>query len=121
MKTARMLELIVAALLALAFTSAYAQQTRTDIPPSVLTPDSVKTHLGTLNFRDGMPDAATTQKLYDELDYIHAVDAFISGYPGVSQYAIRKGFIEAGINDNDFIVFSGLMNATSIFLTANAD
>jgi len=121
MKTARMLELIVAALLALAFTSAYAQQTRTDIPPSVLTPDSVKTHLGTLNFRDGMPDAATTQKLYDELDYIHAVDAFISGYPGVSQYAIRKGFIEAGINDNDVIVFSGLMNATSLFLTANAD
>jgi hypothetical protein len=116
-----MLELIAASLVALAFTSAQAQQTKTNISPSVLTPDSVDTRLGALKFRDGMPDAATTQKLYDELDYLRAVDAFISGYPGVSQYAIRKGFIDAGINDNDVIVFSGLMNATSLFLTANAD
>ncbi len=40
------------------------------------TPDKVQTtRFGTLQFKDGVPDAATTQKLYDELDYIHAVDA----------------------------------------------
>ena len=48
---------------------------------SFITPDSVETRLGTLNFKDGVPDPATTQKLYDELDYIQAVNAFISGYP----------------------------------------
>jgi hypothetical protein len=114
----------LAALLAAALfsTSANAQQGKTEVVPSTLTPDKVKTQrLGTLNFRDGIPDAATVQKLYDELDYIHAVDAFISGYPGVSQHAIRKGFIEAGINDNDAVVMSTLMNASGIFLTGNAD
>jgi hypothetical protein len=61
---------------------------------SFITPDSVETRLGTLNFKDGVPDAATSQKLFDELDYIHAVGAFINGYPLVSQLALRKGFIE---------------------------
>ena len=49
------------------------------------------------------------------------MEAFINGYPGVNQYAIRKGFIAAGVNDDDFAVFSGLMDAKSVFLTANAD
>jgi len=75
--------------------AASARTMKTDFPASVITPDSVDTRVGTLKFRDGVPDAATTQKLYDELDYIHAVDAFISGYPLVSQLALRKGFIEA--------------------------
>ena len=85
------------------------------------TPDSVETRLGTLKFKDGVPDAATTQKLYDELDYIHAVGAFMNGYPLVNQLALRKGFIKAGINDNEFIVTPNLMEAKSLFLTANAD
>ena len=79
--------------------AASAPYRKSDIPAELITPDSVETRLGTLNFKDGVPDAATTQKLYDELDYIHAVDAFMSGYPLVSQLALRKGFIEAGIND----------------------
>ncbi len=85
------------------------------------TPDSVETRLGTLKFKDGVPDAAATQKLYDELDYIHAVGAFMNGYPLVNQLALRKGFIKAGINDNEFIVTPNLMEAKSLFLTANAD
>jgi hypothetical protein len=88
---------------------------------SLITPDSVETRLGTLHFKDGVPDAATTEKLYDELDYIHAVDAFMSGYPLVNQLALRKGFIAAGINDNEFIVTPNMMDSKSLFLTANAD
>jgi hypothetical protein len=49
------------------------------------------------------------------------VDAFINGYPLVSQLALRKGFIAAGINDNDILVTSELMDSKSLFLTANAD
>lgn len=87
-----------------------------------VTPDKVSTkRLGALNFKDGVPDAATTQKLYDELDHIHAVEAFIGGYPLVNQLALRKGFIAAGINDNDMIVTPNLMDSKSLFLTANAD
>ena len=35
--------------------------------------------------------------------------------------ALRKGFAEVGIGDNEFIVFSELMDSKSLFLTANAD
>ena len=42
------------------------------IPTSVITPDSIETRLGTLNFKDGIPDSATAQKLFDEIDYVRA-------------------------------------------------
>ena len=40
---------------------------------------------------------------------------------GVSTYAIREGFLGAGINDGDVLIFSELMDSASLFLTANAD
>ena len=36
-------------------------------------------------------------------------------------YEIRKGFRNAGVKDNDILIFSGLMDAHSLFPTANAD
>ena len=45
-----------------------AQQYKTDIPPAITIPDSVDTRLGTLKFKDGFPDDATVQKVYDNLD-----------------------------------------------------
>jgi hypothetical protein len=36
-------------------------------------------------------------------------------------FAARKGIREAGVADNDVLIFSGLMDARSLFLTANAD
>ena len=35
----------------------------TPIPQEITTPDTVETRLGTLNFFDGFPDEATTQKV----------------------------------------------------------
>ena len=40
---------------------------------------------------------------------------------GVSVYAIREGFLNAGITDGDVLIFSELMDSRSLFLTANAD
>ena len=40
---------------------------------------------------------------------------------GVSVFAIRKGFQDAGIADGDVLIFSELMDSRSLFLTANAD
>jgi hypothetical protein len=40
---------------------------------------------------------------------------------GVSTYAIREGFLNAGINDGDVLIYSELMDSRSLFLTANAD
>ena len=45
----------------------------TEIPESITTPDSVETRIGTLRFFDGYPDDATTQRVYDNLDFMNGV------------------------------------------------
>jgi hypothetical protein len=91
-------------------------------PPPIPTPDQVQTFLGPLQFRDGLPSADSAVKLYDYLDLTRGVESFLNGFSGVSMYAIRKGFREAGVKDNEYVlIFSGLMDSKSLFLTANAD
>jgi len=91
------------------------------VPSSITTPDRVDTRLGTLDFNDGMPSKKTLDKVYDNLDFTHAMRAFSDTLQGVSIYAVRKGLRDIGVNDNEVIVFSELMDAKSLFLTANAD
>jgi hypothetical protein len=96
-------------------------QTQSGTPPGLTTPDRVPTQIGTLEFKDGAPSAATAQKVYDNLDYIRGVDAFMNSFSGASAYAIREGFHSIGAEDNTVVVFSELMDSNSLFLTANAD
>jgi hypothetical protein len=94
---------------------------RTAVPSTVTTPRAIDTSLGTLEFTDGFPTAQTAQKLRDHLDYVHGLDTFMNTIQGVSTYALRKGFLEAGVMDGDVLIFSELMDSRSLFLTANAD
>jgi len=109
--------------LALASWAAPARaESGTGMPPSLTTPDSVETSIGTLKFRDGIPDAGTASKVYDQLDLQRGVEAFLNGLRGVSIYAARQGIRDAGVKDNEgVLIFSGLMDSKSLFLTANAD
>jgi len=91
------------------------------IPPAITTPDRVETQIGSLEYKDGAPGAATVQKVYDSLDYIRGVDVFMNSFSGASAYAIREGFHNIGAEDNTVVIFSELMDANSLFLTANAD
>ena len=80
----------------------------TPIPPSLTTPDQVGTSIGTLKFRDGIPDAATAAKIYDQLDFQRGVSAFLNGLRGVSIYAARQGIRDAGVKDNaGVLIFTG--------------
>ena len=90
-------------------------------PKSLTTPDKVESRLGVLEFKNGAPDAATLAKVYDNLDFIHAFEAFVNTMQGVSVAAIHKGFLSIGVKDNEVMIFSELMDAKSLFLTANAD
>jgi hypothetical protein len=111
-----------ALVLAVATTStALAQDDRTPIPASIQTPDRVESRIGTLQFKDGYPIGDTAERLRDELDYIHGVEAFMNSIQGVSLYALREGFAEVGVKDGEFIITSGMMDGKSLFLTANAD
>jgi hypothetical protein len=98
-----------------------AQKKKMDIPPAITTPDKVETNIGTLEFKDGAPNAATVQKVRDSLDYVRGVDAFMNSFSGASAFAIRKGFQSIGADDNTIVIFSELMDSNSLFLTPNAD
>ena len=88
---------------------------------SISTPDRVESRLGTLEFRDGAPTKATAELLYDHLDFVHGMEAFINAFPGASLAAIRQGFLDIGVEDNSVLLFSELMDSASLFLTANCD
>ena len=54
--------------------------------------------------------------LEDELLYVHAVEAYLNSIHGVSLWAMRKGFQEVGVKDNDFLVFPNMMDGNQLFL-----
>lgn len=90
------------------------------VPDYVLTPDKVNTKaVGTLQFFDGMPDEATTEKVYDFVDLSRGVEAFISGIPATSVYAMLRGFEEAGMKPGEIGIFEKLMDARTLYLTPN--
>jgi len=91
------------------------------IPPYIITPETVETRIGTLKFFDGQPDAETVKKAYDNLDYVRGVEAFLSGMPAASVYALCEGISGAGVKRNTGIgIMEDLMDARSIFLTGNS-
>ena len=69
---------------------------------SVSTPDRVESRLGTLEFDDGAPSEETAALLYDHLDFVHGVQAFLGAIPGASLVALRRGFRSVGVEDNSF-------------------
>ena len=83
-------------------------------------PDSVETAIGTLTFKDGVPDADTAAKVYGAVDFANALAVYNNSFRGASAYALRKAFEEVA-GPNGVVIFSELMDAASLFLTANAD
>ena len=94
----------------------------TPIPDSIITPRSVDTRIGKLNFFDGYPDDATSKKIYDNLDFMRGVETFLSAMPGASVEAMRVGLASQGANNNQTIlIFENLMDSRSLFLTGNTE
>jgi hypothetical protein len=91
------------------------------IPPAITTPDKVDSRIGQLDFKDGAPSVETAQKVYDTLDFTSGLNVFNNSFRGASAYGIRKGLLSIGADDNTVVIFSDLMDAKSLFLTANAD
>jgi hypothetical protein len=92
-----------------------------DMLRSIAAPERLETRLGTLDFDDGVPTGEAAEKVYEHLDFVHGLNAYLDGFAGASTYAIRKGFHDVGVNDNEILIFSELMGSESVFLTANAD
>ncbi|MBN2292592.1 MAG: DUF1254 domain-containing protein [Pirellulales bacterium] len=92
----------------------------TDIPPGIAIPDTVETRLGTLKFFDGFPDDASVEKIYDNLDFQRAVQAYLLALAPVNMAGLREGLLTVGPANTTIPTFEANMNARSVFLTANA-
>jgi len=93
----------------------------TDIPASIVTPEKLETSIGTLNFKSGFPDDATTSAVYDNLDLMHGVQAFLRSLPGASLYAMRAGIRKFGPDNETVVVFETRMDSKALFLTPNTE
>ena len=121
--------LIAAFTAALSLSSAYVQAAdaptpgyNQKIPDKIMTPDTVETRIGTLKFFDGLPTKETSQKVYDNLDFMRAVEVFLNFVPAASIEAIRLGMAEQGVSkSNQVMIFDELADSNPLFLTANTD
>jgi hypothetical protein len=81
---------------------------------------TIDTRIGTLNFENGFPSEETTRKLFDEMDYQRAVQAFLWAYPAVSFESIRIATKrDLGADLNDMIIADNYADPKGLWLTAN--
>ena len=124
MKTKLFTMLAVAGVVVTSMATALASQPpkmkmTTTIPPGIATPDMLETRLGTLTSVDGVPDAATTQKVYDNLDFQRAVQAYLNSIQIASMNGMREGILKWGPANYTALLFEDLMDSTTLFLTPN--
>lgn len=92
------------------------------IPEKIMTPDTVETRIGALNFVDGVPTESTTQMVYDNLDFLRGVEVFLNFIPATSIEGLRLGSVERGATgSHQALIFDQLMDANPLFLTGNTD
>lgn len=119
----RLLRSMLVASIASTVFAAYpaAAQVSQETLDSLSTPDKLDTRVGTFEFSDGVPSDAAAKSIYDTIDFTRALNAFNNSFRGASALAIKKGLQSVGAGSGDIIIFESLMDANSLFLTANAD
>ena len=87
-----------------------------------MTPDTVETRIGRLEFFDGFPTEATTRTVFDHLDFIRGVEVFLNFVPAASLEAMRRGLVAMGVTaPHQVLIFDELMDSNPLFLTGNTD
>jgi hypothetical protein len=89
------------------------------LPQRVTTPDAVETRLGTLKFTDGLPDRATVEKVYDNLDFMRGVGVFLNTMAAASVLANIEGLKGVGCNNQTVVVHENRVDAKTLLLTPN--
>ena len=93
----------------------------TPIPESITTPERIESRLGTLEFPQGYPTHSTAEKLYEQLNFMHGVEAFLYALPGASVHAAGRGIKSQGGDNQTVLIMEQLMDSRSLFLTANTE
>lgn len=91
----------------------------TEIPADITTPDTVETRLGTLKFSDGRPDAATVEKLQDNLDVQRGTEVFLNASSAASLRANIVGLKSVGGTSQSPVIHENRVDAKTLLLTPN--
>ncbi len=125
MKTTRLIQLVAGILaFAMCVPAVYAQNApkmkmTTEIPEGIATPDKLETRIGALTSVDGVPDKETVRKIYDNLDFQHGVQAFLSGIQIASMHGLREGVLDFGPPNTTVVIYENLMDSKTLWLTPN--
>ncbi|WP_211215518.1 DUF1254 domain-containing protein [Agromyces subbeticus] len=88
----------------------------------VSTPDRLSTPFGEFEFFDGVPKPESVQSIFDGLDLVRGITAFLDTVPGASLVAMRRGLRTAGVDSPGKIGFTDpRCTSTPIFLTPNTE
>ncbi len=91
----------------------------TPIPPGIAIPDTLETRFGALNFFGGFPDKESVDKLYDNLDFQRAVQAYLLALPVVSQAQNRDATLSIGPANLTVPIWETMVDSRTTELTAN--
>ena len=91
----------------------------TPMPTGISAPDKLETRFGTLNFFDGFPDKASAEKVFDNLDFQRAVQAYLLAIPAVSQVYDRNACLELGPANLTIPIWEQLVDSRTVGLTFN--
>jgi hypothetical protein len=91
----------------------------TPTPPGINAPDKIESRLGTLELFDGFPDKATAEKLWDNLDFQRAVQAYLLAIPAAGQVVSRNAANTLGPINQTVPIWEQLTDARTIGLTFN--
>jgi hypothetical protein len=91
----------------------------TPIAPGVAVPDKIDSSIGTLHLSYGYPDAATTEKIYDNLDRSRALQAYLLAIPIVNQAGMRDSIRKFGPDNVTDVIWENLVDPKTVELTAN--
>jgi hypothetical protein len=89
--------------------------------PFSVNAETLDTRLGKLEFQSGYPTKATTDKLYDELDFQRAVQVYLWALPMASYGAMADAHKAMGANNHTVIVADKSAEQQQLVLTANQD
>jgi hypothetical protein len=82
--------------------------------------ETLNTRIGTLEVRNGYPTDTTAAKLFDEMDFQRAVQAYLWAVPAVSNQSMQVGmFRDLGATHNDIFVVDRFLDTKGLFLTGN--
>jgi hypothetical protein len=99
-----------------------AQAERTKDSHAWIGTEIIKTRFGDFEFRNGYPTAKGTDKLYELLTFTRAVESYLHFVTIMSMFYMQKGLTDFGLDAaNKFLIFETLLDAQSLYLTANTE